>query len=66
MVTRPYFDTDLDQTWCSYFSVSYLSNIVELLSLGLVESREYDIGISLYKLMGILGITRGRGVQDKY
>jgi hypothetical protein len=46
--------------------VSYLSNIVELLSLGLVESREYDIGISLYKLMGILGITRGRGVQDKY
>jgi hypothetical protein len=34
----------------NYFSVGYLSDIVELLSLGLVESREDDVGVSLYKL----------------
>jgi hypothetical protein len=34
----------------SYFSVGYLSNIVKLLSLGLVESKEDDVGVSLYKL----------------
>jgi hypothetical protein len=49
---------------CSYFSLSYMSNIVELMSLGLVESREDDLGVSLYKLMGILRITHGRGVRD--
>jgi hypothetical protein len=36
----------------SYFSMGYLSDIVELLSLGLVESREDDIGVSLYMLQG--------------
>jgi hypothetical protein len=35
---------------CSYFSMGYLSDIVELFLLGLVEIREDNIGVSIYKL----------------
>jgi hypothetical protein len=34
----------------SYFFVGYLLSFVELFSLGLVEDRVIEVGVSLYKM----------------